>query len=309
MGIMLDEQQLTYKMNTARDLYDQNKVLHALQVYLSILEDNPDYFPAIIKITEIYQVLGNIEPAIELLKEQIEENPDNKELRIFYGQFLFNNKKWEQVVEVLSYILPEEEPAISFFTGYSYFMLKDYELAKHNFLNFINHQEHTGLIHEAYLYLSKIYIELNNFERALVYAKKIESIYNDFWELSFMLAKIYYNLDMYAHGVGPIEKAIKLNPSEPLVYEWGGKIYLKIHEYIKAENNFLKCIEMNENISAEAYNNLAEAYYNNGKFSEALSYYELALRIEPDNKIASVGKENVLRIPNINIILDGNAQG
>jgi tetratricopeptide (TPR) repeat protein len=297
--------QLDYKLKQARDYQAQGKLLHAFQLYEIVINENPAFVDAYFGMAEVYEQLGNIEPAIELLKEFLSSDPENKIVRLFFGQFLLKNSRWEESIEVLSFILPEEETVVNFFMGYAHFMLKEYELAKINFLNFISHSEQSELFQEANIYLAKTEIKLCNFDKALICAKRADVMYSNYWELNAIYAEIYYNLDMHAHAVSPVEKAIKLNPNEPRIYELAGKIYFKLGDFIKAERNFIKHIESTEEASSEAYTKLADACLRGNKAKDALVYYDIALKIDPLNQYALEGKKSAASIVHNNIVTDG----
>ena len=179
---MLDENQITHKMKLASDFEMQGKFLHAVQIYNSIILEKPDFTDAYFALGEVYEKIGNIEPAIGMIRNFLTNNPENKEVRIYLSEFLMRNERWEDANEILSYVLPEEEPVISFFLGYSHFMQKDYEVARINFLNFLNHSEPDEMLQEANLYLAKIDINLKDFKSALEFLKKTEVVYSNFWE-------------------------------------------------------------------------------------------------------------------------------
>ena len=309
---MNERYQLDHKLKVAADFEAQGKPLHAVQLYNSIINEYPDFAEVYFYLVELYEKMGNLKPAFNLLYSLLDSDPENNEVRLYLGQFLLRNSKWEEAIEVLSLILPEENHIVSFFLGYSHFVLKEYEMAKVNFLNYVSfavdmesHNEQTELLYEADLYLAKIEIELGNFESALKYAKKTEVIYSNFWELNLIYGIIYYNLGMYAHGIVPIEKAIRLNPKEAASYEWGGKIYLKLGDYLKAEKLFLQYIEHMDNVSSDIYAKLGEACLKASKAKDALTYFDVALKLDPENIFAREGKENASHILNKNKASDG----
>lgn len=294
MGIDKDETRfkIDHKLKQAGDYQASGKYLHAIQVYNSLIAEYPEHTDAYLNLADLYELLGKIQPAIDLLKNYLISYPDSREVRLYLGQFLLRNSMWEESNEVLSYILPEEEPIVLFFMGYSHYMLDEYDLAKINLLNFISVEEQSELLHEAYLYLAKIEIELTNFESALSFAKKAELLYGNFWELNLIFAISYFHLGMYAHALLPVEKAKKLNPNDASVREWAGKIYLKSGDFLKAEENFLKYIELSEEATSEIYASLGEACYQAKKPKDAILYFDMALKLDPDNKLALSGKKN-----------------
>lgn len=297
--------QIDHKMKLARNYEAEGKLLHAVQIYNSVIEAKPEFADAYYNLAELYETLGNIEPALKLLFELLSLDEENKEVRLFIGQYLLRNSRWDEANEVLSFIPPEEEPMVSFFLGYSYYMIGDYELAKINYLNFVSNEKESELIYEANFHLAKIEAALKNYESSLKYLKNAEALYSNYWELSLLYAICYYNLDMHAHASGSVEKSIKLNPKEASNYRWAGKIYLKLGDYLKAEKQFLKFIDAAEEASSENYAELAEACLKNKKAKDALIYFDIALKLDPQNKSALEGKKNAVNIVDNNAASDG----
>ncbi len=289
MGIDL-KYKIENRLKSAHDFEASGDHLHAMQIYYSILTEEPGNSEANFSLAELFEKQGNINSAKNLLSGYLAENPSDNFLRLYFAQFLLRNSMWNDVIDVIQAIDINEEPIAAFFLGYSFFMLKDYEHAKINFQHFINIGKKTELLHETYIYLAKTEIELRNFESALKYAKKSEIVYANFWELNLVFAIIHYNLDMYTHAVSSIGKAIKLNSKEPLTFKWAGKIFLKVGEYLKAEQYFLKYIEMVQYPASEIYSDLGETYLKTNKTENALQYYDLALKLDPLNKFAAEGK-------------------
>jgi len=289
-------------MKIAGEYEAEGKPLHAMQVYNTLLEEYPDSVEIYFHLANLYELMGNIASAARVLKGYLESDPENKEVRLFLGQFFLKNFKWDEAVETLSFILPQDEPVVSFFIGYAHFMLKEYELAKINFLNFLSYDRQSDLLHEANIYLAKIELVFKNYESALAYAKKAEGMYSNYWELNQIYAETYLNLGMYAHATDFIEKAIKLNTGESTPYEWAGKIYLKQGDYLKAEKNFLKYIESIEDASSDIYTKLAEACLKARKTKDALAYYDIAIKLDPENKIALAGKDQASSILNNDVV-------
>ncbi len=284
------------RMKSAENYEANGDNLHAMQIYYSIIEDEPDYVEAYFSLAELFEKQRNIESSKKILEEYIDGNPENNTAKLFYAQLLLRNSRWEEVISTLQSLSIFEDPIVAFFLGYSFFMLSNYELAKINFQHFVSSGKKTELFHETYIYLAKTEIRLGNFESALEYAKKSEIFYAGFWELNLVFAIIYYHLNMFTHSVSYISRAMKLNQNESAVYEWAGKIFLKVGEYLKAEENFHKFIGMVEYPPSEIYSELGETYLRTNKTKDALQYYELALMIDPQNKFAFEGKEKAASI-------------
>ena len=286
---------LRHKLKSISDYKSQGKYLHAIQICEQMLKEFPENPQRYFELAELYELSGNLSSSLKLLESYLEINPFDDDARLFLGQFLLKNQMWEKAISIFAEFIPEEKPISLFFLGYAYFMMKDFELARINFLSYINVEKDSELIYESYLFLAKTEIEFNDFEQALYYAKNADLFFASNWELHLIYAKCYYNLGMDTHAIHAVEKAIKLNPKVIESHEWAGKIYLRLHEYLKAEAHFKKFIETTDNVSSETFAKLGEACYNMNNLKSALNYFELALRIDPNNDEALTGKQNVIK--------------
>jgi len=291
-----EKQLVQLKIEKAKRFAAEGKMLHAVQFYRKLIEEHPDAVEAYFNLTALYETLDNISAAENLLYELLEENSDNKEIRLFLGHFLFRHGKWNETIETLSFFSPNEIPLTSFFIGYSHYMLLEYELARISFENFVKSGQETEFIQDAYIYLAKTHISLTNFDMALFYAKQAEAYYSNYYELHLLFAIIYYYLTMTAHAVTSIEKTLKLNKADLSVHEWAGKIYLKSGDYKKAEKYFTKFVEESEEVPPEIYSHLGVAYLHTNKIKDARNYFNLALKYDPQNKVALEAVKNMEKL-------------
>ena len=292
-----------HKIKTAKDFEAQGKFLHAIQIYNVLVEKYPDQTESYIKLADIYQSTGRKESAENLLKTIIKRQPKNYELSLYFTQFLMQNKEWKRALIKLSE-LPSEDPFVSYLSGYNYFMQNEPEKSKLYFLRFITSDEEPELIHEAYLFLAKIELKLEQYESALKYAKKAQIMFDDFWELYLIYAKIYFSLQMYTHSSKAILEGIKLRPDETQLYEWAGKIQIKLNNFIRAKKYFEKHIDLKESITPDDYIYLADACLKSGELKEALNFFDTAIKLDPRNTSALKGKEKTNNLINKKLASD-----
>jgi len=292
-----------HKLNTAKEFEADGKFLHAIQIYNSLISEYPGFIEAYINLADIYQANGSIESAEKILKSILVERPDNSEIKLYLSQFYMQNKNWTKALELLSK-LSSKDPFIAYLNGYCHFKLGNYDIAKLFFLGFISTDEEPELVFEAYFLLAKTEFELEQYESSLKYAKKAQIMYNDHWDLNLLIAKNYFYLGMFTHASDSISKGIKLKSDEPVVYEWAGKINMKLDNFIKARNYFQKQIELKEKITSGDYTFLAEACLKSGKLKEALGFYDTAIKMDPKNISAIKGKEFTNQLLSKNLASD-----
>ena len=67
--------QFELRFKTARDFQMQGKFLHALQIYTSLVNEYPEHTEVYFKIAEVCESMGKIEPAVNLIKSLLEDDP------------------------------------------------------------------------------------------------------------------------------------------------------------------------------------------------------------------------------------------
>ncbi|MBK7498768.1 MAG: tetratricopeptide repeat protein [Ignavibacteriales bacterium] len=283
----MDDERIKFKLKLASAFISEGKNLHAVQVYLNLIEETEReeiYF----HLAELYEDMGFIDSGKNILSNLVRLK-NNNDATLYFGQYLLRNSRWIEAIEILNSI-SETTPAALFLIAYSYMMLNEFELAKEYFADFITFDEKNDLKQEANLYLAKIEYELRNYNSALNYATNAQYLYSDFWELNLILAKVYYSLDMFTHAVNPIQKALKLNPKDASVQEFAGKIYYQLQDFKKAEKYFSEFIDLSSEVSAEIYTLLAKSFLKQRKMEEANLFFELALQTDPAYQPAIAGK-------------------
>ena len=278
MGITGLEKDLIiqHKLKQARDFESQGKYLHSIQIYHSLISEFPDLVHAYLNLAILYEHIGNLKSAEDTFYKIVSITPDDDEMKIYFAQFLMRKMDWTGVVNVLNDSNPENEPLASFLTGVSYMFLGEYELAKINFLNFVISDEQPELIYEAYLFLAKIELKLKQYENALKHIRRAETLFDDYWELYLLYAKVYFEQDMGTHSIDYLRKAVRKNGENPLIHYWAGKIYLKFQEKIKAEAHLNHYLDLIDETSAEDFMDKVKLFLKSGKLKEAFFNFEIA---------------------------------
>lgn len=306
MGITLDKKIIIeHKLKQGEDYEAQGKLLHAMQIYTSLLEEHPALVEASFNLAELYQRLNNTNAASGVIQSMLEAGSENVENRMYAGQFYLKYSMWNEALDVLDHVMPEEESYVSYLRGYAHFKLEEFELSKLNLLNYVIRETDNTLKLEGYLLLIKDCIGLKDYNSAENFLKKIQAAYSSFWEFHYLSAQVYKNLGMIEHAITSAEKAIKLNPKQPEAFAIAGQLQLQFGDYKKAERRFYKCIELKEDLSAEIYTGLAEACLKSDKTKDALAYFNTALKLDPENRVALKGKETAEYQLKNNIHSDG----
>lgn len=98
-----------------------------------------------------------------------------------------------------------------------------------------------------------------------------------------LISSILYGMT-YRSGLACWERAVKIDPYSSAAQNNLGVMYLNAGDNIKAENCFVKAINLNYNWSDPHYN-LAKIYYTKGEFDKALTEYELVIKNDKNPNI------------------------
>ena len=162
-------------------------------------------------------------------------------------------QEWEERRQGLEKLLKdaEENYGSHLESGYFYFRVKDYERAE-----------------KAYLKASE---EAQGAGKGLV-----ESYYG--------LAHTYLAMDDPEKAVNALEKAIEVDQTNPILYRDLGFIALQDNDFANAEIFFTRAIELAPHVT-ELYKPLVNLWVNIGEIEKAISLYESALLVNPDNPV------------------------
>ena len=279
-----------FKIQIAESYEKEGKNLHALQIYHSLLNNKTYRRKAVVKLTDIYTKFGKIDKAIILFEDYLYENLDI-EMRKYFAHFLIKNEVYEKSLEILEYLSKESNPEVYFLTGIAHYKLKEFEIAKINFNEFIKKNKRSDLLPDAYLFLSKSNRHLRQYDEALENAKLSEMLWNNNMELYLNLAKIYFYKEMYMHAFEAISKAIKINNNNRNLYKWAGKILYFMDEFQKANEYLTKFLEVSESCEeAEIFALLGGTNLKIKEYKKAELFFDMCLKFDPANTFALKGK-------------------
>lgn len=145
---------------------------------------------------------------------------------------------------------------------------------------------------EAYLNISYITFDQNNFVKALVNAKKALK-YNQFQAPIFIqTGKCFYYLEEYDSAAYFLNKGISFGAKAESDYLYLAKCMAYQGEYRDATFYFGKALEINPN-NGVAYNERGSAYFQLGEYELAKADFEKALALNPQSTGALANMANV----------------
>ena len=267
------------KFNAAQELF--YKTINAIEDIQSEIRISAEYYAAICAV-ELY----NINAEYKLIKF-ITEHSENSKVKLAnfqLGKLQYRQKKYHGAVKAFEsvdiYDLNDEELLDYYFkSGYSYFIIKDFENAKKQFIEIIDNE--SKYFSSANYYYAHIAYNEKNYETAMKSFGKIENDENFKLIVPYYIAQIYFlqgnynEVIKYAHPLldtGNTKRSIE-------VARMLGESYFRMGKYASSIQ-FLEKYQRKAttSVSRQDYYELGYAYYKSGaNYSKAVSNFENAI--------------------------------
>tara|TARA_B110000305_G_scaffold192342_1_gene215415 strand:+ start:4985 stop:6382 length:1398 start_codon:yes stop_codon:yes gene_type:complete len=243
---------------------DNKEALEDITRALRIENNNNRY---LIKKTNILMQLNNYQMAEYNIKKVLHADPNNYSAKKIYENLLkikaeMSIKQAREFVANKNYLEANEEysNAIKLDTSNSY----------------------------AYFERSQIYYALKKYELALNDINIAEELNKSFSDhsINFIKGKILFNIGNIEDSIKSFEKEIKYKPENVIGILWQIRALSKYKEYDRAKIYAEKLIKIDPN-SARSYSILGDILLFMGELEESDKYHALALKLDPNYKIAT----------------------
>ncbi len=130
-----------------------------------------------------------------------------------------------------------------------------------------------------------INLKMKNYSESVLEYQQSISL-GDSSEINFRnLGISYYWIGKYDSSITSLARAVKIMEKDPSAYFYLGTSYKGLKQYDKAVENFLEAVRLQRNdFLAETLIQIGATYYDQKDYSEALKFYQDALREKPNKK-------------------------
>ncbi|HXR84636.1 MAG TPA: tetratricopeptide repeat protein [Hanamia sp.] len=228
------------------------------------------------KVNLSMRVMGK---AFESFSKAYDLDPKNNEVINELAVLSFNNHQYQKAIEFAQKCTSCNNS--SRILGMSYYQLEDFGKAEKYLKVALLQKEQDA---DAAYTLGRIYLELDNFQNAIVYFQKaVELQKSNQW--MYELGLIYYNQNDYKNALKYFESAANngYNKSNDFYENYGfAQLYTGDTENGMKTLNIV--LEHKPN-NRELLTNIAYAMYDTKKYNEALQYFSKALEINPKDAV------------------------
>ena len=278
------------KFDKAVAMYQARQYFFAQRLFSDFIRDtdNTDIYVSSRYYNALCALGMKHEGAAGLLKAFADDFPTAPRVNHVYfvlGKYLFDNRKYVESIgwfdKVETHVLPKVQlDEYNFKLGYAKLSTGDYEGAK---LNFLEIDKYSTYKDEANYYYGHICYEQGNYKLALAYFDRIKKsqVYVSLREL--YLTKIYFKQQRYQKAIfsanqylsrvdaqerKKVGKSAKSVNSE--ISKIVGESYFHLRKY---EESIPYLLEYKGRFAPQDYYQLGFAYYKQGDYKEAISYY------------------------------------
>jgi len=206
----------------------------AIAHFKQVPRDSKFYQNSVIQISFLYQELGKIREAINLLENLIKNDPDKPELMLYLASFYEENEEFYKAEKVLKKAIEidPENIELHFRLGVVYDKWDKKDAAIESMKTVISLEPHNA---NALNYVGYIYAELGiNLDEAERLIKEALKHMPDDGYITDSLGWIYYKKGRFKDALKLLKKAVDLAPDDPIILEHLGDVYLKMTNKKKA---------------------------------------------------------------------------
>lgn len=281
----------------AQVYYESGDLLGAIDIYEKILKDYPDCQACDYVQLDLGLTLLNVKryaQAIDLLKKLehgAAESGVLEQASFYLGKAYYESADYLEAYQRLSYFVSKYPSSILraealFIEGSSLILLKRFQDAYDIFKTALAYSQEPQLAANVELRMSDCLYELGRIDEALERLERLRSKYADARILSLVLWRLsrhYFELNQLDVCRRYLLELVNSYPEASLLddsYYLLAASYEKDGRKLEAIESFLKIKTGKEKM----YPRLAALYKSMGKFQEAISYYRMSLKENPDHK-------------------------
>lgn len=136
---------------------------------------------------------------------------------------------------------------------------------------------------DGYVRLGKAYLVTGQVDAALTALKKAVDLNPYYWYNHDQLGKAYYAMGRDSDALNEFKRVAELDPTNAAAHNAMGIIYARHDHWEKCIPEFQESIHLKP--SANAYTNLATAYFNAGHYAESIPLFEKAVGLNPSDVV------------------------
>jgi len=261
---------------------ETNMKLEAVGHFEQAIALNAFFERAYTKLVELLEEENDSLRAIELIETFLTEvNPDHREFRLRLVRLYITQKKADQAIEHLDYLLQQNpgdlhaqvrKAQIYGEQGNFAAAIEELNAVLRDRPNELRVRDFLGLLYE----------EMKDYERAIQAYQANVQVDPTFFDSILHLGFVSYRLKKNEEAVSYLDQAVKLQPKRPEPYLLLGLTYFQMKDYQQAKSRLEDGIQQDP-ANAELHFNLGTVYDKLDRFDEVVQEMEQTLDLDPEH--------------------------
>lgn len=319
--IKRDSSNIDAWFNLAR-MHQARKPLKALEVYESMVQRFGPHWDVLLQIAELYNAMGQFEKASEALKQMVDVDPSNPELKQTLAQAYVRAQKYDEALAIYVDLLQVHPENIDYAgeAATVHLLKKEYEVADREFAKILSSDSvnletrlrigevyfgqvdkdstllpRTRAIFEqirdkhpgdwrAYWFLGAIGALSHDDSLAVRNFRKVTELSSGNADAWVYLSSVFLERNNFAEVVKILESAIRILPDDFRVNFFLGVAYSRLGQNADAVKVLERARQLNPR-DINAISQLALVYDGMKRFEESDRLYEEALKVDPENPL------------------------
>ncbi len=226
--------------------YGKKDNLSALKHFMKVTPESRFYEDAVIHASYILSENKQNEEAIKILREAIENEPQNAEFKYYLGTFYEDSEQFDKAEEFIraAIELDEDNPRYYFRLGviYDKWDRKEDSMATMRKVIELDPKHANALNYLGYTY-ADLGTNLDEAEQLIKEALKYKP---DDGYITDSLGWVYYKKGEFEKALQYLKKAVQLVPDDPIMLEHLGDAYLKLNDKANALKYYQQSLKNKE---------------------------------------------------------------
>lgn len=293
---MIDEFQLARLFDDAQALLDEDKHLHALQLYRRITEAAPDNDIGWIQLSRVLMDLRKLGPAGDALRRAVRVSKRPAEILLLVGDFHFRSGELSKALAFYRKASLQEQSLTRSSRARLHFhwglICRERDQSRVAEYHFRRARAIDQALHRASEALAELLLHRGAAAEAAHILRRALAANPSNAPAHHLLGRALAAGGRWEQAYRAFTAAIDKDPLQAESWHMCGEALLSLENLEEAERYLSKAIELNPRCT-EAFADFGELFLRRGDSGRALSYFERALQLEPGNRKALWGKRKL----------------
>ena len=275
----LNEIQISRLLDDARKFVEEDKILHAVQVYRKLILLEPTLMLSYVELASVYAERNYIDAAISTLVAAEPLFSGDPELLFRLGDFYLRAEQYDHALETFRQLIEEKSAPVHYKMGVAMFFLEKFADAEDQFRTALQIDPNLPHVYES---IGELLLKRGQFQDAIRYLRK-GIVADPFYGVShFLLGLAHGRLNEWKSAYDEFVLSIDMDPNEPLHWQMCGESLIHLNRLDEAEQYVRKALELDPG-SAESVLLLGQINAMRGEYDTSAEWIHKALNLDPEN--------------------------